>query len=347
MPNYYDILGVSKGASDKEVRQAFRRLARQYHPDVNNGEPSAEEKFKEINEAYSVLSDADSRKKYDRYGDNWKHADQYDQASQGRHFRRTTRGGEDPFSVFGGQGGGIFEQIFGGARGQDLGQDFGYDFGQQHRQEYRPTPTEHPVEVTLGEAFAGASRTIRLQDGRRLEVKIPSGVENGSRVHVSPDGNQGGDFYLVVTVKNHPVFRREGKDLFLEVDVPLDDAVLGGEMAVPTLTGKLALTVPPETPNGRRFRLSGQGMPLLKPGSGPSDAPATRGDLYATVKVVLPTGLGPADLEYFRNLRLARSGNNGATAENNPDRPSQASGTGPGEESPGEPGSRSGEQSEG
>ena len=294
MPNYYDTLGISKEASEKDVRQAFRRLARQYHPDVNPDNPSAEEKFKEINEAYTVLNDAESRKKYDRYGDNWKYADQYEQAGPGprRSYRWSSRDGADPF---GGSGphSSIFD-LFGGAGGGFRG---GAGTG------FRPPPLEHHVDISLEEAFRGASRVLQLQDGRRIEAKIPAGVDNGSRVHISPDGNQGGDFYLVIAVASHPKFQRQGRDLYVDVDLALDDAILGAETAVPTLTGQLALTVPPETPNGRRFRLSGQGMPSL--GAGPA---ASRGDLYATVRVVLPTGLTEEEREFFHQLREKRAG---------------------------------------
>ena len=290
MPNYYDILGVNKGASEKDIRQAFRRLARKHHPDVNPNDETAEEKFKEINEAYTVLNDPNSRKKYDRYGDGWKHADQYEQAGQGGNFRQTfrtsSRSGDDQFSVLGGRGGSIFEDMFGGA---DVN--------------FRPPPAEYHVNVTLEEAFHGASRLLQTQDRRRLEVKIPAGVDNGSRVHISPGGDQGGDLYLVISVKEHKTFRRQGRNLYVEVDLPLDEAMLGTELSVPTLTGKLALTVPPETPNGRRFRLSGQGMPSL--GGGP-DGAAPRGVLYAIVKVELPTRLSEDDREFFRKLRRDR-----------------------------------------
>ena len=292
MPNYYDILGVKKGASDKDIRQAFRRLARKHHPDVNPNDEMAEEKFKEINEAYTVLNDPDSRKKYDRYGDDWKHANQYEQADRSGNFRQTfrtsNRGGDDQFSVFGGRGSSISEEMFGGA---DVN--------------FRPPPAEYHVNVTLEEAFHGASRLLQTQDGRRLDVKIPAGVDNGSRVHISPGGDQGGDLYLVISVKEHKTFRRQGRDLYVEVDLPLDEAVLGTELSVPTLTGKLALTVPPETPNGRRFRLSGQGMTTL---GGGANGTTPRGVLYATVKVDLPTRLSEDDLEFFRKLRRDRLG---------------------------------------
>ena len=286
MADYYDTLGVPRGASEKDIRSAFRRLARKHHPDVNDSDPASEEKFKEINEAYTVLSDTESRRKYDRYGNDWKHADQYDQASRGRGFNFSTSRG-------GGGRGRIFDQFFGGRGGRD----------------FRPPPAEFPVEVTLEEAFSGAARRLQLQDGRRLEVKIPPGVDNGSRVHISTDRSHGGDFYLIVSVKDHGRFRRQGKDLFVEVEVALDDAVLGGELTVPTLTGRLALAIPKGTQNGRRFRLAGQGMPALNnSANNPGSDVGHRGDLFATVKVKLPTDLTDDELELFHQIRAKRVG---------------------------------------
>ena len=288
MADYYATLGVARGASEKDIRTAYRRLARKHHPDVNDNDPASEEKFKEINEAYTVLSDTDSRRKYDRYGSDWEHADQYEQASRGGGFNFTTVGGGRS-----GVRGGIFDQFFGGMGRQDV----------------RPPPGEFPVEVTLEEAFSGAARRLQLQDGRRLEVKIPPGVDNGSRVHISADRSHGGDFYLIVSVKDDSRFRRQGKDLFVEVEVPLDDAVLGGELTVPTLSGRLALTIPEGTQNGRRFRLAGQGMPALNNSANtPRSDVDHRGDLFATVKVKLPTEFTTDELELFQGLRAKRTG---------------------------------------
>lgn len=288
MSNYYEALGVAEDATEKDIRQAYRKLARQYHPDVNKTDADAEAKFKEINEAYSVLSDEESRKKYDRYGDNWKHADQYNQAGGPANggVRWTVRDGDDLFSTFG-EPGSIFEDFFRAAPSP------------RGRGAWRSQPVEHHVEITLEEAFHGTTRTVRTSDGRNLEVKIPAGVDNGSRIHIAPDGSQGSDFYLVISVWEHPRFRREDRDLYTEVDLPLDDAVLGAEILAPTVTGNVALTVPPNTPNERRFRLSGKGMPALS-GNGRS------GDLYVTVKVRLPADLTDEEIELFRRLRELR-----------------------------------------
>ena len=287
MADYYRTLEVGREATQQEIRQAYRRLARQYHPDVNSGEKDTEEKFKEINEAYGVLSDPEKRRLYDKYGDNWEHSEQIEEAARARQaggFTWSTRGGGSPFSGF------SFSETDQDSLFDDL-------FANLRSEPRRPPPTEHSVEVTLEEAYLGTSRRYNLPDGRRVEVKIPPGVDDGSRVHFSPDGR---DRYLVTSIQPHPSLRREGRDLFIEVDVPLVDAVLGGDVNVQSINGRLALTLPPETQNGRRFRLAGRGMPVL-------NNPEVKGDLYATVKVVLPTDLGPEEQDMFRRLKDLRA----------------------------------------
>ncbi len=286
MTDYYKDLGVPRDASEKDVKQAYRKLARRYHPDVNRTDASAEEKFKQVNEAYNVISDPEKRRKYDRYGDDWEHADRIEeaQAGRGRNFRWSNMEGGDPTTSFDFGGGGLFDELFGG-----------------RRQRRRPQAVEHPVAVTLEEAFRGTLRMLELPGGRRLEVKIPIGVAEGSKVRISPDSGRQGDIILLISVRPDSKFKREGSDLFTEVELPLEDAILGGEMTVPTLTGKVALTIPPETQNGQKFRLAGQGMPAL-------NKPETRGNLYATTKVILPTGLSPEELKLFQRLRESRAG---------------------------------------
>ena len=298
MADYYSMLGVSRGATEKEIRSAFRKLARKHHPDVNDNDPASEEKFKQINEAYTVLSDTDSRRKYDRYGDDWKRADQFNRGG----------GGFSHFDM-GGMGGGrrsIFDQFFGGMGGQEV---------------RPPAPAEYKVEVSLEEAFTGIARRLQMQDQRRLEVKIPPGVDNGSKVHIAAESTHGGAFYLVITVKDHAKFRRQGKDLYVEVEAPLEDAILGGEMTVPTLTGKLALIIPQGTQNGRRFRLAGQGMPTLSlPANQAKSNVNQRGDLFATLKVKLPTEFTEQELNLFKKLRDLRSKSNRLSDEIDADR---------------------------
>jgi molecular chaperone DnaJ len=325
--DYYELLGIRKDATEKDIKQAYRRLARKYHPDVNPGDKTAEAKFKEINAAYEVLSDKEKRAKYDKYGDKWQYADQFEKA-----------GGQPPSGFyeyspdeetnfhFGGDIGGmdsIFEELFRGGRSRVF---------TRRAQPRRGQDLETPVQVTLEEAYAGTSRTISLQveepcptckgTGRiqnvtcatcrgagfmpgvkRLEVKIPAGVNTGSRVRIAGKGQPGyggesGDLYLIITVLPHRIFEREGDNLNVNLGVPLSVAILGGEVQVPTPKGKLALKIPPETQNGRVFRLTGQGMPRL--GSN------VRGDLMVKVNVILPTGLSDKEKELFRQLGKIR-----------------------------------------
>ncbi|MFH1560119.1 MAG: DnaJ C-terminal domain-containing protein [Chloroflexota bacterium] len=294
--NYYDILGVKRDASEKEIRQAYRRLARKYHPDVNPGDKAAEVAFKEINEAQEVLSDPEKRKKYDRFGENWKHADQFAQGSG--------RPGAGPFvwstegETFSGMGSPHLDDVL----GEFLG---GRGFGRTATTSRRRVRLEQAVEVTLEEAFAGTTRVIQMTDSlhggsRRLEVKIPPGVDNGSRIRVRPESaSSGEELYLVVSVRPHASFERRGNDLHTKVNVPLVDAVLGGEVEVPTLTDKILLKIPSETQNGRSFRLSGKGMPHL-------DSPQTRGSMYVTVQLSIPSHLSEREKELFRELRAVR-----------------------------------------
>ncbi len=298
MTDYYETLGVTRNATEKEIRQAYRKLARQYHPDVNKNDADAEEKFKEINEAYGVLCDEESRKKYDQYGENWRQVGEHGSSSgtrpHGRSYRWTSNAEdfEDIFANYRGQSGSPFDGFGGGASNFE-------DLFNAGRRQTRRAPPEYPVEVTLEEAFHGATRNVRLNDGRTLEVKIPAGVDQGSRVHIASGGSQGGDFYLKVSVLEHTTFKRDGRDLYADIDTDVEDAVLGTELVAPTLTGKVALTVPPGTPNERRFRLSGLGMPTLS-------ANGKRGDLFITVKLRIPTDLTEEEVALYRSLRELR-----------------------------------------
>ena len=292
MADYYDILGVGRTADEKEIRQAYRRLARQHHPDVNPGDDDAAERFKSINNAYEVLSDADKRAKYDRYGENWQHADQFEQqrgAGAGSGFSQFFRSGD---SGNGGRGGFSFASD-GGSLADLLGGFPGFGGA---REPQRAALTDVPVDITLEEADHGTTRLVNVPGGRRLEVTIPAGIADGGRVHVAAGSSSGAEFNLLVSVLPHRQFERQGADLYTTVDVPLTDAVLGGSVTVKTLRSQIELTLRPETQNGRRFRLAGQGISHLREAD-------RRGNLFATVNVVLPTNLTEEQRTLFEQLR--------------------------------------------
>lgn len=305
--DYYKILGVEKRADEKEIKQAYRKLARKYHPDVNPNNKPAQEKFKEINEAYEVLSDADKRRKYDELGANWQAYEQYQRAGGqqgpfqwggGAQYRTVTP--EELESIFGGLGGDLggfsdfFRTFFGG----------GFDSARAQPRARRGQDIEQPVEISLDEAYRGTTRILQ-KDGRRLEIKIPAGVKTGSKIRYAGEGAPGapgassGDLFVRVQIAPHPTFEREGDDLRCEIPVDLYTALLGGEVHVPTLKGQLALKIPAETQTGRTFRLAGQGMAKL-------NEPNAFGDLYAQARVVLPERLTAAERELFQQLAQMR-----------------------------------------
>ena len=301
--DYYETLGVDRGATEKDIRAAYRRLARQHHPDVNQGDDSAESKFKEINEAYQVLSSTEDRKKFDRFGGNWRNANQYQRSGGGASPRSWFNQARQRSSA-GAQPGGVGD-MFGGIFGEGLSGVHGDHIS-------APRRVEAPVTVTLEEAYTGTARTVTMpanaQTGnpaRRIEVSIPAGVRSGSRVHIGPEGQgRGGhDIYLVVTMAAHHLFERTGDDLTTTAPVPLLDMVLGGEVEVPTITGKrVALKLPPETENGKVFRLKGKGMPSTRGGVSP-----THGDELVTVQAIIPRNLDPGRRSLFEQLRAMDS----------------------------------------
>ncbi|MGH2447816.1 MAG: DnaJ C-terminal domain-containing protein [Chloroflexota bacterium] len=333
--DYYKILGVSKTASEKEIKSAYRKLARKYHPDVNPGDKAAETKFKEINEAHAVLSDADKRKKYDTLGPDWEKSFQQAGAGRGRQTYTYAGGANADFSDF-------FESLFGqrGSTGTagggfdfDLGSIFGRG-GQRQRQtvQQRGQDIEQGIDVSLSEAFDGSSRAFTLQSNetcstchgaglvddnlcptcngagavpqtKRLNVKIPAGVKEGSKVRVAGKGNPGasggaaGDLYLVVHIVPDPRFRLEGNDLYTEVSVPVSSLALGGEARVPTVKGHVTVKVPAGSQNGRTLKVGGKGMPPLKAGK--------TGDLYVKINASLPASLNERQRTLFQELAEA------------------------------------------
>jgi len=319
--DYYDVLGVDREASEKEIKQAFRRLARQWHPDVNPDNEQAEETFKEINEAYDVLSDPDKRAKYDRLGHSWnqwqrsgRDPGQYDwsQWFTGAPGGTRVRWTEDLGDLFGGTGGeafsDFFRAVFGGIGGQRtrspediFGRHVGgrrYDGASQGRD------AEANVTITLEEALDGTSRVLE-RGGRRIRATIPPGVRTGSRVRLASEGYAGygggkpGDLYLNITVQPHPVFERDGHDLRCGVSVDLYTAVLGGQLRLPTLNGDVSLKIPAGTQGGQTFRLRGKGMPDPR-------RPSRRGDLFATVEIEVPKALTDQEREFFEALSHLR-----------------------------------------
>jgi DnaJ-class molecular chaperone len=327
--DYYQTLGVAKTATEKEIKQAFRKLARKFHPDVNPGDKTSESKFKEINEAYEVLGDADKRRKYDELGANWRMYEQAQQQGQAGSpfgfggagqdsawtinmggpggYRTMSQeemqdlfGNEDPFSDF-------FKTFFGGAGPRESG---GRGRTGRAPRSQKGQDIEHAVELTLEEAYHGATRRVSIKEGghaRSIDVRIPVGVKDGSRVRAAGEGAAGanggsaGDLYLRVQVKPHPVFERSGSDLQTKVGVPVTTAVLGGEAQVPTITGTVRLKIPEGTQNGQVFRLKGHGMPQV-------GKPDDRGDLYASVEVQLPRALSTEQRQHYEALQKLERG---------------------------------------
>jgi DnaJ-class molecular chaperone len=322
--DYYTTLGISKTATDKEIKQAFRKLARKYHPDVNPGDKGAEAKFKEVNEANEVLSDPQKRKKYDELGANWRAyenappgADPFGGArgggpfdsAQGRQggFRTMTEeemsemfggGADSPFSDF-------FQTFFGGMGGQE---STGARGGRARPRTRKGQDVEHPFELDLEDAIRGSVHRLQLRhDGhaRAVEVRIPPGVTDGSRIRVAGEGGRGagsgpsGDLYLRVRLKPHPVFDVKGRDVYTQARVPVPIAVLGGEVDVLTPDAKtLRLKVPAGTQSGQRFRLRGHGLPSV-------GKPDDKGDLYANVDVDIPKTLSDEERSHYEALRSA------------------------------------------
>ena len=329
--DYYKTLGVDRSASQGAIKKAFRKLARKYHPDVNQNDPEAERRFKAVNEAYEVLGDAGTRKKYDELGANWKEYERARAAGQNPFtgggpggFRWTTAGGGDGFrsiseaelrELFGGIGGAAstgrgqghpfsdFFQAFFGGETDPPGGAFPGDAARTRARKGRDA--EYATELTLEQAFGGVTQRLR-QSGdtgeRTVDVRIPAGVDTGSRVRVAGKGGKGtggaaaGDLYLRVQVAPHPIYTRKGRDLYMRAAMPLATAVLGGEVEVPTIEGrKVRLKVPAGTQEGQVFRIRGQGMPSLGNGS-------DRGDQYATAHVMLPRNLSPEARKQFESL---------------------------------------------
>lgn len=298
--DYYQTLGVPKTATDAEIKKAYRKLARKYHPDVNPNDKEANKKFQQINEANEVLSDAEKRKKYDQYGENWKHADQYEQARR----QQGQQGGQ-----FGGFGGGRGFEDFtysgGGAEGgfSDFFESlFGGGGGSRRRQtaKYRGQDFNAELELRLSAVYETHKQTVTI-NGKSVRLTIPAGVENGQVLRLKGMGGEGanggpnGDLLITLSVSNDTQYKREGDDLYKTEDLDLYTALLGGEKTITTLSGKIKLKVNPETQNGTRLRLRGKGFPVYK-------KEGSFGDLYITWNVKLPTNLTARQKELFEEL---------------------------------------------
>lgn len=295
--DYYNVLGVSKNASQDEIKKAYRKLARKYHPDVNPDDKDAEKKFKQINEANEVLSDPEKRKKYDQYGKDWQHADQYEQARQqqgGQYkgFSGFDRPGSEGFSYSSGNTGDFsdfFESLFGHASGS-----------RRRSTAFRGQDLSATLQISMSEAYSAHKTTFDV-NGKQIRITVPAGIEDGQKIRLKGFGGEGmnggpkGDLYITFSIVNNTSFRRRGGDLYKTEDLDLYTAVLGGEKTVDTIGGKVKLKIKPETQNRVRVRLRGKGFPIYK-------QEGKFGDLYLTWNVKLPVNLTEEEKKLFNKL---------------------------------------------
>lgn len=297
--DYYKVLGIDKNASEADIKKAYRKLARKYHPDVNPNDKAAEAKFKEANEANEVLSNAENRKKYDKYGADWKHADeiekqrqqqqQYQQqgSRQRSDQQRYTNVNDSDYSDF-------FESMFGGGPSRERGSV-----------KFRGQDFHAELNLHLRDVFTTHKRTLTV-NGKNIRLTIPAGVQNGQQIKIAGHGGDGvnggpkGDLYIQFAIENDTPFRRDGDDLYTSVNLDLYKALLGGELMVNAFDGKVKLTVPPETANGTRVKLKGKGFPVYK-------QDGQFGDLYITYQIAIPTKLTAKEKELFAELAKLRT----------------------------------------
>jgi len=294
--DYYKILGVDKNAGEKDIKAAYRKLARKYHPDLNPNDPEAKKKFQEINEAQEVLSDPEKRKKYDKYGENWQNADAYEQAGQqaGRSQRQYT--GAEHTSDFGGfEDGGDFSDFF-----QSMFGNMGGRSGYSQQVKYRGQDYNAELHLTLADAGKTHKQTVAV-NGKNIRITIPAGVENGQTIKVTGHGGAGvnggpaGDLYITFVIASDPRFKRDRNDLHVTVKLDLFTAVLGGEIMVDTLDGKVKVKVAPESQNGTKVKLKGKGFPVYKREN-------EYGDMYLTYEIQIPQNLTARQKELFSEL---------------------------------------------
>ncbi len=294
--DYYKILGVSKTATDEQIKNAYRKLARKYHPDLNPNDKEANRKFQEVNEANEVLSDPEKRKKYDQYGKDWKHAEAYESASRGQERRQYSAGqqtGDPVGGDFGGSFSDFFEFMFGGG-GQ----------GQGRQVKFRGEDYQAELELGLKDAATTHKQTLNV-NGKKIRITVPAGIEDGQTIRIKGHGGPGmnggpaGDLYITFAIRPEYGFKREGANLYVTHEIDLYTALLGGEVTIDTLKGKVNVTVPPGTQPGTRVRLKGQGFPRYKQED-------SFGDLYVTWKVKLPVNLSQKEKELFMELSKLR-----------------------------------------
>lgn len=288
--DYYQVLGINKNATEKDIKNAYRKLARKLHPDVNPNDKDAQKKFQEINEANEVLSDPGKRKKYDQYGKDWKHSDQFESAGQSRQQSQRSAGGQTYSGNFG---------------DQDFSDFFGSMFGSSGRQSSRQANFKGQdfnaeLHLNLRDAYTTHKQTLTVNH-KNIRITIPAGIENGQTIKIKGHGGPGlnsgpnGDLFITFSISNDPEFKRVGNDIYTNVDIDLYAAVLGDEITVNTLSGKVKLKVKPETQNGTKVKLKGKGFPLYK-------NETQFGDMYITYTVKVPTNLNEKQRELFTEL---------------------------------------------
>jgi curved DNA-binding protein len=295
--DYYKILEVDKKATEADIKKAYRKMARKYHPDLNPNDKEAERKFKEINEANEVLSHAENRKKYDEYGENWQHAEQYEQAKQQGQYSRG--GQQDGFGGFSGGGdfSDFFESMFGG-RASGGG-------GRQRNTQFKGQDFSTELHLDLKDVYTTHKRTLTI-NGKNIRITIPAGVENGQQIKISGLGGEGsgggpkGDLYITFAIENHTNFKLDKHNLYSTVDLDLYTAILGGEITADTFDGKVKLTVKSGTQNGTKIKLKGKGFPIYK-------KEGEFGDLYLTYQIQIPTNLTEKEKELFTELAKLRT----------------------------------------
>jgi len=288
--DYYKVLGISKDATAKDIKKAYRKLARKYHPDVNPNDKAAEKKFKELNEANEVLSNPENRKKYDKYGKDWKHAEEFEKARQ----QRTYQGQQSHEGFEGEDFSDFFSSMFGG-RQQSYSKSSRKFRGQDYNAE---------LNLSLKDIYSSQKQTLTI-NGKNIRLTIPAGVENGQVIKIKGHGGKGvnggpnGDLYIKFIINNNSDFKRKGNDLYLDVALDLYKAVLGGDLVINTLSGKVKLKVKPETQNGTKVKLKGKGMPIYK-------KEGEFGDLYIRYQIKIPTKLSAKEKELFTELSKLR-----------------------------------------